>query len=133
MSRHFSVTTPIYYVNAEPHIGHTYTTIVADTLARYHRMAGEETFFLTGTDEHGEKVAEVAARRGISPRAFTEEISGTFRSTWEELGMSFDRFIRTTEEAHVRVVHSVLQAVYDAGEIEFREYEGLYCVACATW
>ena len=85
MKRCFSVTTPIYYVNAEPHIGHTYTTIVVDTLARYHRMAGEETFFLTGTDEHGEKVAEVATQRGVSPREFTDEISGTLRSTWEEL------------------------------------------------
>ncbi len=130
MKRCFSVTTPIYYVNAEPHIGHTYTTIVVDTLARYHRMAGEETFFLTGTDEHGEKVAEVATQRGVSPREFTDEISGTFRSTWEELGMSFDRFIRTTDDHHVRVVQEVLQAVYDAGEIEFRKYEGLYCVGC---
>jgi methionyl-tRNA synthetase len=130
MSRCFTVTTPIYYVNAEPHIGHTYTTIVVDTLARYHRMAGEQTFFLTGTDEHGEKVAEVAAERGISARALTEEISGIYRSTWEELGMSFDRFIRTTDPDHVRAVHAILQAVYDAGEIEFREYEGLYCVGC---
>jgi methionyl-tRNA synthetase len=130
MKRRFSITTPIYYVNAEPHIGHTYTTIVVDTLARYHRLAGEETFFLTGTDEHGEKVAEVAAQRGVSAQAFTEEISGIYRSTWEELGMSFDRFIRTTDRDHVRGVQTILQAVYDAGEIEFREYEGLYCVGC---
>jgi methionyl-tRNA synthetase len=130
MKRRFTVTTPIYYVNAEPHIGHTYTTIVADTLARYHRLAGEETFFLTGTDEHGEKVAEVAAQRGLTARAFTEEISAIYRSTWEELGMSFDRFIRTTDRDHVRAVQAILQSVYDAGEIEFREYEGLYCVGC---
>jgi len=130
MKRCYTITTPIYYVNAEPHIGHTYTTIVADTLARYHRLAGEQTFFLTGTDEHGEKVAEVAAQRGIPARAFTEEISGIYRSTWEELGISFDRFIRTTDRDHVRTVHAILQAVYDAGEIEFREYEGLYCVGC---
>jgi methionyl-tRNA synthetase len=130
MKRRFSITTPIYYVNAEPHIGHTYTTIVVDTLARYHRLAGEETFFLTGTDEHGEKVAEVAAQRGVSAQAFTEEISGIYRSTWEKLGMSFDRFIRTTDRDHVRAVQTILQAVYDAGEIEFREYEGLYCVGC---
>jgi methionyl-tRNA synthetase len=130
MSRHFTITTPIYYVNAEPHIGHTYTTIVADTIARYHRLAGDPTFFLTGTDEHGEKVAEVAAQRGIAARTFAEEISGIYRSTWEELGLSFDRFIRTTDRDHVRAVQTVLQAVYDAGEIEFREYEGLYCVGC---
>jgi len=103
MKRRFSITTPIYYVNAEPHIGHTYTTIVVDTLARYHRLAGEETFFLTGTDEHGEKVAEVAAQRGVSAQAFTEEISGIYRSTWEALGMSFDRFIRTTDRDHVEL------------------------------
>jgi methionyl-tRNA synthetase len=130
MKRRFSITTPIYYVNAEPHIGHTYTTIVVDTLARYHRLAGEQTFFLTGTDEHGEKVAEVAAQRGVSAQAFTEKISGIYRSTWEELGMSFDRFIRTTDRDHVRAVQTILQTVYDAGEIEFREYEGLYCVGC---
>jgi len=130
MKRRFSITTPIYYVNAEPHIGHTYTTIVVDTLARYHRLAGEQTFFLTGTDEHGEKVAEVAAQRGVTAQAFTEKISGIYRSTWEELGMSFDRFIRTTDRDHVRAVQTILQAVYDAGEIEFCEYEGLYCVGC---
>ena len=130
MKPRFTITTPIYYVNAEPHIGHTYTTVVVDTLARYHRLAGEETFFLTGTDEHGEKVAEVAAQRGVTPQTFTEEISGVYRSTWEELGLSFDHFIRTTDPYHVRTVQMILQAVYDAGEIEFREYEGLYCVGC---
>ena len=130
MSDSFYVTSPIYYVNAEPHIGHTYTTVVIDTLARYHRLAGEDTFFLTGTDEHGEKIAEVAADRGVPPRQGADEISGAFRSAWEQLGFSYDRFIRTTEDEHIRTVQAFLQKVYDAGEIYFTEYEGLYCVGC---
>ena len=130
MSGHYSVTTPIYYVNAEPHIGHTYTTVVADTLARYHRLAGEETFFLTGTDEHGEKIAEVAERENVDPRSFADRISGIFRSTWEELGISHDRFIRTTDTDHIAAVKAILQKVYDGGDIDFREYQGLYCVGC---
>jgi methionyl-tRNA synthetase len=126
----FYVTTPIYYVNAEPHIGHTYTTIVVDTLARYHRLAGDQTFFLTGTDEHGEKVAEVADERSESPKEVADRYSSAFRGAWEELGFSYDRFIRTTDPDHVATVQEILQRVYDAGEIYFQEYEGLYCVGC---
>ncbi len=126
----FYATTPIYYVNAEPHIGHTYTTVVVDTLARYHRLAGDETFFLTGTDEHGDKVAEVARARGASPQEIADEYSGAFRGAWEQLGFSYDRFIRTTDADHAAVVQGVLQQVYDAGEIYFQEYEGLYCIGC---
>jgi methionyl-tRNA synthetase len=126
----FYVTTPIYYVNAEPHIGHTYTTVVADTIARYHRLAGENTFFLTGTDEHGEKIAEVAAQRGVTPQEIADRYSEAFRETWELLGFSFDRFIRTTDPEHVEVVQGILQKVYDAGDIYFQEYDGLYCVGC---
>lgn len=130
MSQRFYITTPIYYVNGEPHIGHTYTTVVADTLARYHRLCGEETFFLTGTDEHGEKIAEAAAARGLSPQELADRNSERFRATWDELGLRYDRFIRTTEPTHVRTVQAILQKVYDAGDIDFREYEGLYCVGC---
>jgi methionyl-tRNA synthetase len=130
MTRPFYVTTPIYYVNAEPHIGHTYTTVVADTVARYHRLTGERTFFLTGTDEHGEKSAEVAAQRGMSPKEIADQYSGTFRETWEQLGFSYDRFIRTTDRDHVEVVQGILQKVHDAGDIYFQEYDGLYCVGC---
>jgi methionyl-tRNA synthetase len=130
MSRAFYVTTPIYYVNAEPHIGHTYTTVVADTVARYHRLAGEQTFFLTGTDEHGEKIAEVAAETGTTPLSVADRYSAAFRGTWDRLGFSYDCFIRTTDERHKQVVQSILQKVYDAGGIEFREYEGVYCVGC---
>ena len=130
MTDPYYVTTPIYYVNAEPHIGHTYTTVVLDTVARYHRLAGEDTFFLTGTDEHGDKIAEIAAQRGVSPQEIADEYSAAFSSTWEELGFSFDRFIRTTDPDHKSVVQEILQKVYDAGEIYFQEYEGLYCVGC---
>jgi methionyl-tRNA synthetase len=130
MSRGFYATTPIYYVNAEPHIGHTYTTVAVDTLARYHRMKGELTYFLTGTDEHGEKIAEAATREGVSPQEIANRYSGAFRGAWEEIGFSYDRFIRTTDEDHRRVVQTILQKVWDAGQIDFREYEGLYCVGC---
>jgi methionyl-tRNA synthetase len=126
----FYGTTPIYYVNAEPHIGHTYTTVLLDCLARYHRLCGERTFFLTGTDEHGEKVAEVARERGVEPSVVADEYSAAFRGAWSSLGFSFDRFIRTTDADHVRTVQEILQKVYDAGDIYFQEYEGLYCVGC---
>ncbi len=124
------LTTPIYYVNAEPHIGHTYATLVVDTLARYHRLVGEKTCWLTGTDEHGEKIAEVAAARGLTPRQVADQNSGAFRDAWATLGFSHDRFIRTTDADHVETVKKILQKVYDAGDIYFREYEGLYCVGC---
>jgi methionyl-tRNA synthetase len=130
MSENFYITTPIYYVNAEPHLGHTYTTVLADTLARYHALTGEFTFFLTGTDEHGEKVLEVAAERQQTPQQVADYYANTFRETWDAVGIRYDRFIRTTDADHQAVVQSVLQAVYDAGHIEFQEYEGLYCVGC---
>jgi methionyl-tRNA synthetase len=130
MSGHYFVTTPIYYANAEPHIGHTYTTVVVDTLVRWHRLRGEKTFSVSGTDEHGEKMVEAAAARGLSAAAFTEAVSATHQRTWAELELGVDRFVRTTDPAHVRNVSAVLQRVYDAGWIELREYEGLYCVGC---
>ena len=126
----FYVTTPIYYVNAEPHIGHAYTTIVADVMNRFHKMTGERTFFLTGTDEHGDKIAQAAKASGITPKGYADRISGLFRQTWPKLGVEYDKFIRTTDEEHVRTVQYVLQKVYDAGEIYFSSYKGLYCVGC---
>ena len=127
---HFYVTTPIYYANAEPHIGHTYTTVVADTLVRWHRLLGDEAFSVSGTDEHGEKMVEAAQRRGLAPPAFTEAVSASFQRTWAELGIAPGRFVRTTDAAHVRNVQTLLQRVYDRGWIEPREYEGLYCIGC---
>jgi methionyl-tRNA synthetase len=128
--RTYFVTTPIYYANAEPHIGHTYTTVVADTLVRWHRQRGDEAFSVSGTDEHGEKMLEAAAKRGQDPALFASEMSTGFANTWRELDIQPWEFVRTTAQAHVRNVQAVLQRVYDEGWIEQREYEGLYCVGC---
>ena len=130
MSRAYYVTTPIYYVNAEPHIGHAYTYCVADSLRRWHALHGRDAWLVTGTDEHGEKIAEAAAARGLDPKAFSDEISALFRAAWEEVGLGVDRFVRTTDPDHVRNVQAILQQVHDAGWIEKRDYEGLYCVGC---
>ena len=130
MSKTFYVTTPIYYVNAEPHIGHAYTTVIADFLARFHRLEGDDTYFLTGTDEHGEKIFQAARAAGVEPQAFCDRISQRYRDAWGVLGIGNDDFIRTTEERHKKVVHQILQTVYDKGEIYYDEYEGLYCVGC---
>ena len=124
------VTTPIYYANAAPHIGHTYTTVVADTLVRWRRLLGADAFSVSGTDEHGEKMVEAAAARGIAPAAFTAEVSATFQQTWAELDIAPSAFVRTTNPDHVRNVQTLLQKVWDAGWIEQREYDGLYCVGC---
>ncbi len=128
--KRFYVTTPIYYVNAAPHIGHAYTTLVADVMSRYRRLAGYETFFLTGTDEHGDKVMRAAAAKGVAPKQYADEISGLFRSLWPLLMISNDRFIRTTDPDHITAVQSILQKVYDKGDIYFAGYGGLYCTGC---
>ena len=122
------VTTPIYYVNDQPHVGHAYTTVTTDFLARWHRSDGHETYFLTGTDEHGEKVNTAAAEAGEDTQAFVDRVSGRFRDAWQALDISHDDFIRTTEERHKRVVRTLLQRVHDAGDVYFGEYEGLYSV-----
>jgi methionyl-tRNA synthetase len=130
MSDTYYVTTPIYYANAEPHIGHTFSNLLADTLVRWHRLHGREVFWVSGTDEHGEKMVEAAAKLGQPPDVFTERISALHQRTFAELGLSASRFVRTTAPDHVRNVQEILQRVYDAGWIELREYEGLYCVGC---
>lgn len=126
----FYVTTPIYYVNAEPHIGHAYTTIVADVFNRFHKLMGYRTFFLTGTDEHGDKIVQAAREAGVDPKEYVDRISAMFRQTWPKLDISNDRFIRTTDPEHVKIVQQVLSKVHDAGEIYFSSYKGLYCVGC---
>jgi methionyl-tRNA synthetase len=126
----FYITTPIYYVNASPHIGHAYTTIVADVLARYHRLHGVRTFFTTGTDEHGDKIAEAAEKAGVTPKEYADRISAQFRALWPELAITNDYFIRTTDANHVETVRRILRKVHDAGDIYFGEYEGFYCVGC---
>ncbi len=124
----YYATTPIFYVNAAPHIGHAYTTILVDVVTRFHRLKGDDTFFLTGTDEHGEKVAKAAARAGVTPQTYTDQVAAQFRSTWDAMGIAYDEFIRTTEGRHQQVVREVLQKVYDNGDIFYGEYSGLYCV-----
>ncbi len=126
----FYITTPIYYVNAEPHIGHTYTTVLADTLARFWRLYGCDVYFLTGTDEHGDKIMQAAKKEGVETQAYVDRIAGIFKSTFEELGFSNNRFIRTTDADHVKVVQGILQKVYDKGDIYFGSYGGYYCVGC---
>lgn len=130
MKNKFYVTTPIYYVNAQPHLGHTYTTIAADVLARYHRMIGDKTFFLTGTDEHGAKIEEKAAEAGLEPQQFTDSISSKFKQAWKELDISNDNFLRTTDSEHKKAVQMAMQRMYDNGDIYKSRYEGLYCVGC---
>ena len=124
------ITTPLYYVNAEPHLGSAYTMILTDTLARYYRANDYETFYLTGTDEHGDKIAQAAANAGLEPKEFTDQISATFRSVWDECGFAYDHFIRTTDDYHVRYVQEVLGTVYKSGDIYFDRYSGLYCFGC---
>lgn len=126
----FYVTTPLYYVNAEPHIGHAYSTILADFMNRFYKMRGYNTYFLTGTDEHGDKIYDAALKQGMTPQELTDQVSGKFRTAWEEIGIGFDDFIRTTEDRHKKVVQEILQKVYDSGDIYFGSYGGHYCVGC---
>jgi methionyl-tRNA synthetase len=129
----YYVTTPIYYVNDAPHIGHAYTTVIADALARWHRLLDDDTFFLTGTDEHGLKVQRAAEANGISPKEMADRTSERFRDAWKLLDISNDDFIRTTEPRHHTAVQAFLQRVYDNGHIELGTYEGLYCVSCEAY
>ncbi|MDD4505009.1 MAG: methionine--tRNA ligase, partial [Sulfurospirillaceae bacterium] len=133
MSQKAYITTPIYYVNDVPHIGHAYTTIIADTMARYYRLKGYETFFLTGTDEHGQKIEEAAKSRGKTPQGYADEISGKFRALWDEFDISYDHFIRTTDSDHKIGVQKAFQVMFDKGDIYKGEYEGHYCVSCETF
>ncbi len=128
MSNRLYVTTPIYYVNDKPHIGHAYCTILADALGRYTRLNGGETYFLTGTDEHGQKVQQAAEKRGVSPKQHVDELFSAFKDLWPTLECAPDRFIRTTEHAHVGVVQRALWQLHDQGLIEDRTFEGWYCV-----
>ncbi|MDP3017677.1 MAG: methionine--tRNA ligase, partial [Deltaproteobacteria bacterium] len=126
----FYITTPIYYVNDVPHIGHAYTTIAADILTRFKRLEGYQAFFLTGTDEHGQKVEKAAQERGVDPKAHCDEMVKRFQSLWQRFNISNNDFIRTTEVRHKEVVQKILQDLYDRGEIYQDSYEGWYCVPC---
>jgi methionyl-tRNA synthetase len=126
----FFVTTPIYYVNAEPHIGHAYSTIVADVISRFYKLSGYDAFFLTGTDEHGDKVVEAAKKAGETVTSYVDRIAAIFRETWPKLNIANDYFVRTTDENHIETVREILTRVYEKGDIYFSEYEGKYCVGC---
>jgi methionyl-tRNA synthetase len=126
----FFITTPIYYINDVPHIGHTCTTVVADIIARTHRQLGENVFFLTGTDEHGQKVAESAKEQNLSPVEYCDKISPRFEDAWKNLNISYDYFIRTTNKEHEKIVQQLLQNIYDKGDVYKAKYEGWYCIGC---
>jgi len=135
MPQTFYITTPIYYVNDIPHLGHAYTTLVADTLARFHRMRGDDTRFLTGTDEHGQKVEQTASERGLSPQQLVDQVAPRFDETWKALGIEGYRFIRTTEERHKRVVRALWQQIRKANpdDLYLASYQGWYCVGCEAF
>lgn len=127
------ITTPIYYVNDVPHIGHAYTTIIADTLARLWRLQGDEVYFMTGTDEHGQKIEEAARARNFTPREYADEISAKFRNLWDEFEISYDAFVRTTSDEHKKTVQNAFEIMYKKGDIYKGEYSGSYCVSCESF
>ncbi len=127
------ITTPIYYVNDVPHIGHAYTTIIADTLAIYSRMVGYDTFFLTGTDEHGQKIEQAAKQRGKTPQEYADEISSYFKNLWDEFDITYDKFIRTTDEEHKKGVQVAFEKMLKNGDIYKGTYKGHYCISCETF
>ncbi len=128
MSNTFFITTPIYYVNDVPHIGHAYTTIAADTLARYNRLKGKKVFFLTGTDEHGQKVDKAAKEKGLTPKEHADKMVENYKILWNKLNIHYDAFIRTTDQQHVNTVQKILLMLFEKGEIEKRNYSGWYCI-----
>jgi methionyl-tRNA synthetase len=130
MQEKYYVTTPIYYVNDVPHLGHAYTTVAADVLARYYRQIGVKTFFLTGTDEHGQKIQKAAEEKGISPKELADKTHLAFKELWKKLNISYDRFIRTTDPDHIKAVQYIFQKCYENGDIYLSEYESYYCVGC---
>src|SRR3989344_2320541 len=133
MTKTFYIATAIDYVNAEPHIGHAYQKIIADALARWHKLLGEEVFFLTGTDEHGKKVAESAKKVGKPPKEFVDAISVKFKEAWKSLNINPDRFIRTTDPDHKKTVYEITKKIEESGDIYKGIYEGLYCVGCEAY
>ena len=132
-SKNFYITTPIYYVNGDPHVGSAYTTIAADVMARYKKTKGYDVYFLTGTDEHGQKVEETAKAKGMTPQEWTDLMAPRFVEMWKALNIKNDDFIRTTQERHKKAVKKILQTVWEKGDIYKGEYEGKYCVSCETF
>ena len=132
-NKKFYITTPIYYPSADFHIGHCYTTIVADAIARYKRLKGFDVFFQTGTDEHGQKIEKKAETAGVTPIEYVNPIVENAKDLWNKLGISYDHFIRTTDESHVKAVQAIFKEMYDKGDIYKGEYKGLYCTPCESF
>jgi len=133
MEKKFYITTPIYYPSANFHIGHCYSTIIADAIARYKRLDGYDTYFLTGSDEHGQKIEKKANEAGVSPKEYVDKIVDNAKDLWKCLGITYDRFIRTTDEDHVKIVQEIFKKLYDKGDIYKGEYKGLYCTPCESF
>ena len=132
-NKHFYITTPIYYPSGNPHIGHCYTTAACDSIARYKRMQGYDVMFLTGTDEHGQKIEQKAAEKGVTPKAYVDEISELFKGLWKFMNISYDRYIRTTDDYHIESVQKIFKELYDRGYIYKGEYKGKYCTPCESF
>ena len=133
MNKKFYITTPIYYPSANFHIGHCYSTIIADSIARYKRLDGFDTFFLTGSDEHGQKIEKKAQEAGVTPKEYVDKIVDNAKDLWKKLDISYDRFIRTTDEDHIKCVQKIFKKLYDKGDIYKGEYKGLYCTPCESF
>ena len=130
----YYITTPIYYPSANAHIGHCYTTVAADTMARFKKLCGYDTYFLTGSDEHGQKIERKAAEKGVTPQQFVDEIVANFKKLWELMEIDYDDFIRTTDKRHEVIVQKIFRQLYEQGDIYKGEYEGWYCTPCeAHW
>ena len=133
MEKNFFVSTPIYYVNGDPHVGSAYTTIAADVINRFNKAMGMDTYFMTGLDEHGQKVEEAAKKNGFTPQGWTDKMTPNFKNMWTALNIKYDDFIRTTEDRHKKAVKNILKVVHEKGDIYKGEYEGKYCVSCETF
>ncbi len=133
MKKNFYITTPIYYPSANFHIGHCYSTIIADSIARYKRLDGFDTYFLTGSDEHGQKIEKKAEEAGVTPKEYVDEIVLNAKDLWKSLGITYDRFIRTTDEDHVKIVQTIFKKLYEQGDIYKGDYTGLYCTPCESF
>ena len=127
------ITTPIYYPSAKLHVGHCYCTVICDVIARYNRLAGKDVFFLTGTDEHGQKIEQKAKEKNVSPKQYVDEIVIDSKKLWETLNISYDRFIRTTDSDHEKIVQKIFKKLYEKGDIYLGKYEGWYCTPCETF
>ena len=132
-NKKFYITTPIYYPSDKLHIGHSYTTVACDALARYKRMQGYDVMFLTGTDEHGQKIQDKAAAKGVTPKEYVDAIVATVKDLWKTMDVSYDRFIRTTDDYHVKSVQKIFTKLHDQGDIYKSTYKGMYCKPCESF